>query len=715
MKKVLAFLFPVMILFFGCSGSTGTVKKQEIKSSINIPGLDTIKAGKFDSGRMWTFEYPPTEYFKEEYGFTPTPGWLDSVRLAALRFATYCSASFVSEDGLIMTNDHCARESAQHVSKGEESLSDSGFYAPTLKDERKVPEVFVDQLVLIRDVTDEINKQTENITDINARTQRETEITKEIIEREEKATGLVIAITPLYNGGRYSLYGYKRYKDVRLVFTPESQLGFFGGDYDNFTYPRYNLDCSFFRVYDDSGNPLKVKNFFRWNINGTKDGDPVFVVGNPGSTSRLNTVAQLEYDRDYRYPAVLRFYKNMINVYNGLMEQFPEKRSEYMVELLKYTNSEKVFEGTLKYLNDPVLMQKKRDFEKNFRSAVNSNPVLKSKYADLWDNIAEIKTKMSQMDKKSLSSANDPMITPEYVFAAQELLNIADELKLPEDQRSENYQGEKLDSLIDSIYPGNFEKDQQDSILIDYISTLYSSYGKDDPVVKKFTGGKSPKDAAEYILSKSEIIGTEQVKALVRKGPDAILNSSDPFIRFEIEEEKRETENDAEYSQLSEQEAVYNKLLGKALFEVYGTSIPPDATFTLRISDGVIKGYPYNGTIAPPYTTFYGMYDRYYSFDGEMPWDLPGKWKNIPSDFNLKTPFNFLSTSDIVGGNSGSPVLNKNGEVIGLAFDGNIESLSADFIYTTETNRMIGVDVRGMVEALKKIYKADRLVNELTR
>lgn len=714
MRYFLTCIVPVVLIIAGCASTDISRKPDTSIPPAKSLGLDTIKAGKFDTGKMWTFEYPPIEYFKEEYGFTPSKGWLDSLRLGALRFATYCSASFVSEDGLIMTNDHCARESTSEVSQGEETLGDSGFFAATFKDERKVPDLFVDQLVLIRDVTNEITLATENISDYNLRTQKEAEIMDTITEREQKATGLSVAVVSLFNGGRYSLYGYKRYTDVRLVFVPEGQLGFFGGDYDNFTYPRYNLDCSFFRVYDDNGKPINSKNYFKLDTLGAEDGDPVFVVGNPGTTTRLNTVAQLEYARDYQYPELIKFYKNMINVFTGLIEKFPEK-DNYKVELLKYTNSEKTLTGYLNGLLDPKLMQRKRDFEKSFRVSVNKDANLKSKYGDIWDKISDIRKRLAEINNNSVSGVMEPSGTPEYVYVAQEVLNIADEISLPESERSETYKGAKLDSLIEVLYPDDFDKEENRKELVEYIKTLYERPGKDDPVVYNFTKGRSPEEAADFILFESKITDEEKVKALIRKGPEAIVTSDDPFIRFELEEGKRQTDIQAESNNLASEEEKYNKLLGKALYEVYGTSIPPDATFTLRLADGIIKGFPYNGTIAPPFTTFYGLYDRYYSFDKQMPWALPGKWENPPADFDLSTPFNFVTTNDIIGGSSGSPVLNINGKLVGLAFDGNMESLPGDFIYTTETNRMLGLDVRGMLEALSKIYKADRLVNELKR
>jgi len=310
----LSFLFLFYVI--GCSPSFETTSN--ISDSYSWINLDTIKAGKFDTGKMWTFEYPPIDYFHSEYNFTPTNDWFDHIRMSALRFATYCSASFVSEDGLVMTNNHCARESIVQVQQEGEDLNGTGFFAQSIDEERKVPGLFVDQLVLIKDVTDEINSAAGTGTDEEKAVKLDS-IINEIESRETETTGLTISITPLYNGGKYSLYGYKRYNDVRLVFTPESQLGFFGGDPDNFTYPRYNLDCSFFRVYDEDGKPLKIENYLKWNPDGAAIGEAVFVVGNPGSTNRLQSVAQLKFYRDYLYPRVLDLLQGLIDRHLQLM------------------------------------------------------------------------------------------------------------------------------------------------------------------------------------------------------------------------------------------------------------------------------------------------------------------------------------------------------------------------------------------------------------
>ncbi|MFN3694063.1 MAG: S46 family peptidase, partial [Ignavibacterium sp.] len=391
------FLFVAIALFATSCASVSTEAQNTSATSIQSSdwmNLDTVKAGPFDTGKMWTFEYPPIDYFEKEYGFRPSKEWFDHVRMSALRFANYCSASFVSEDGLVMTNHHCARQSVTQVTRDGEDLHANGFIAESLEDERPVPGLYVDQLVLIKDVTDEVMAAVDLAKTDEERVQLEDDIIKTIEDREAKATGLEIAVTKLYNGGKYSLYGYKRYKDVRLVFAPEDQLGFFGGDPDNFTYPRYNLDCSFFRVYDENGQPLKTEHFFKWSPAGAEAGEAVFVVGNPGNTDRLNTVAQLEFMRDIQYPRTLELLSSLIDLYKNMLKENPERKLQLQDMIFSFENSQKAFNGILKGLRDPILMKRKVDFEETFKSKVKSNPDLNKKYGDLWDKIANIRKEL---------------------------------------------------------------------------------------------------------------------------------------------------------------------------------------------------------------------------------------------------------------------------------------------------------------------------------
>jgi hypothetical protein len=675
--------------------------------------LDTVKAGKYDTGKMWTFEYPPLEYFKATYNFQPDQAWLEHVRMSALRFANYCSASFVSEDGLVMTNHHCARQSITQVAKEGEDLHETGFIAKTLQDERPVPGLYVDQMVLFKDVTDEVIDSINRAKTDEERAQFEQDVIKKIEDREAKATGLEVFITPLYNGGKYSLYGYKRYTDVRLVLAPEDQMGFFGGDPDNFTYPRFNLDFSFFRVYDQNGKPLKTENYFKWSEKGASVGEPVFVVGNPGNTDRLNTVAQLEYARDIQYPRTISLLTTLSDLYKDMLKKDPSRKAELEDRIFGFDNSIKAITGMLDGLRDPVLMQRKKDFEKTFRASVDADPKLKEKYGDLWDKIADIRKQLSEISNKNFALSMNRFTTPRYFTIADEVIDIAKNLKLPENERNELYVGEELNNTLESMFPKNFDYNMNNVLLAQKIDDLQKYFGEDDPLVKKFTGGKKGADAVKYVLDNSKITNLEDVKALLAKDPDEVLNSDDPFIYFMLNSKDRADEYSKKVKELTSIESSYSQELGVALFDVYGTSIPPDATFTLRLADGVVAGYPYNGTIAQPFTTFYGMYDRYNGQGKQFPWSLPERWATPPAGLDLSTPFNFVSTNDIIGGNSGSPVINEKAEIVGIAFDGNIQSLPGSFIFRTEQNRTVSVHSLGMWEAIDKVYKLKRLSDEL--
>lgn len=712
------FTFVLMLVYFaGCAASTQIEQEVKIvKSGDDIYSwinLDTVKAGRFDTGKMWTFEFPPTDYFKEEYNFTPTEDWYNHVRMAALRFANYCSASFVSEDGLVMTNHHCGRSSITDVTREGEDLHETGFFSATLEDERPVPGLYVDQLVLIKDVTDEIQKAIdEGKTEEEKINNRKNKIS-EIQKAYKEDTGLEVSVTTLFNGGKYSLYGYKRYNDVRLVFAPETQLGFFGGDPDNFTYPRYNLDATFFRVYDEEGKPLKTEHYYKWSPNGAVAGEPVFIVGSPGRTNRLNTVAQLEYQRDIQYPTTMAMLNALVQIYSEIIKEQPERAYELQDNLFGFANSQKAYNGILKGLRDPILMQKKRDFEKNFKEAVLSNPELKAKYSDPWGNIAATRNEVRKYAKENAAYGMNPLATSAYFFTAKKIVDIANNLKLPEAEQKAEYKNGGIDTVIASLVGQKTDELLRDKLLMFNLQFFADLLGANHPVVVKMTGGKKGKAAFDYCLSKSVVTSTEKTLALFKKGPDAVLSSDDPFIYYVVNTQEKGKELSKKIREITTKESDYVQQLGRAVFDVYGTSIPPDATFTLRLADGVVKGFEYNGTTAPVMTTFYGLYDRYYSHNKEYPWNLPEKWLNPPAEFELHTPFNFVSTNDIIGGNSGSPVINKNAEVVGLVFDGNIESLPGQFIFDTEFNRSVSVHSAGMIEAIQDLYKVKRISEEL--
>lgn len=702
-KMSLAMFLTFSLFLVGCSTQQTTVKPETSQSYINY---DTVKAGRFDNGKMWTFDFPPTDYFAQTYHFNPTKEWFEKARLAALRLPN-CTASFVSEDGLVMTNHHCARGSLERVQKEGEELVEKGFYAPTLADERKAP-VWVDQLVVIEDVTKEVQAAYDSGTTDSAKTANRMEKFREIQEKyyeKFKATSkdsMYFQIYSFYNGGRYSLYGFKRYTDVRLVFAPEEQIAFFGGDPDNFTYPRYDYDCSFFRVYED-GKPLKTANFFRLSKEAPKEGEAVFVIGNPGRTSRLLAFSQLETLRDIQYPNVLSYLKSRMDAMTAYVAKHPEEKLKYMNQIFGVSNSIKAVTGYLSGLRDPYLMAKKKDFEKKFHDAVLGNPELKTKYGDPWKQISTYEAEQRKLYDEIIPFSYNGR--SQYLSLAARLVDHA--LGVPEPAFRGRGESRGL------AFPSNFVPEIEQRLLADQLTFMKSYLGNSNEAFNKLLAGRTPEQAAAELAASAATGSKEKFDALAEAKPEEILKSTDPLIAFVAATQPHVLELRAKSAAISRDESANVQELGRAMYEVYGTSIPPDATFSLRIADGVVKGYAYNGTLAPPMTTFYGMYNRYYSFGKKDPWDLPARWVNPPADFNLSTPLDFVSTNDIIGGNSGSPVVTTDLNVIGLIFDGNIESLPGDIIYDPTTNRSVSVSTAGLLEGLEKIYKADRLAKEL--
>lgn len=700
----LLIVISTFVFLAGCSSSKEFQYQKQ-------PGYENVKAGKFDNGKMWTFDFPPVQYFSSEYNFTPTKEWLDNARLAALRLPG-CSASFVSEDGLVMTNHHCVRDALDKVNQEGENLPENGFFARTLEEERKVPGLWIDQLVLIEDVTEQVKSAFESGKTDEEKIQKRQAKIRELEKEYSNKTGLVCNVITFFNGGKYSIYGYKRYTDVRLVFAPETQVAYYGGDYDNFTYPRYDVDFAFYRVYEND-KPLKTKNYFKWNKDGAKEGEVIFVIGNPGRTSRLYTVAQLEFLRDYSYPYTIDLLKSLTNIYSDYLKANPDKKLKYQSMLFGFSNSLKAYTGYHGGLKDPYLMSKKIDFEQNFRKSINANPTLRTKYGKLWDEIAQIqKEKAKYFYKVNALNFKGGGGKSIYFQLADNLVEFANQMKLPEDKRAPRYKSNVLDSTKANFFPKGIEFEIQNAILEFQLKNLVNSFKNELTPLNELLGGKEPEFAAKELVAKTILTNENAVMELLNE-PDKIQNSNDPFIKFVLSTKDLANKLSNKYQELQAKEQAKVQPLGNALYDIYGTSIPPDATFTLRISDGVVKGYEYNGTIAPPMTTFYGMYNRYYSFKGYIDWDLPERWKNPPTEFDLSTPINFVSTADIIGGNSGSPLVNKNLEVVGLAFDGNIESLPGNFIFDDTKNRTVAVHTAGITEALEDIYKATRLVNEL--
>ncbi|MBD2754627.1 S46 family peptidase [Spirosoma validum] len=673
---------------------------------------DTTKGGPLDLGKMWTFDNPPTAYFKKTYNFTADEKWFEEARLASLRFADYCSASFVSANGLVMTNHHCARESGTGITRKGEDLNATGFFAKTAAEERKVVGLFVDQLVKIEDVTKRVQDAmvgsgSDQAKTDEARLQAREQVFSAIKQEygtKEGWKGLELQTITFYNGGRYAIYGFKRYTDVRLVFMPELQLGFYGGDYDNFTYPRYALDCSFFRVYDN-GKPLQTTHFFKFNPNGVRDGEPIFVIGNPGHTERLKTVAELEFDRDLQTPATIQLLRNRADALQAYNET--AKNDSILNEIFSYENSLKAYGGQLAGLRDVSLMDRKAVFENQFKAAAKAKN-LPADQLKTWDEIATSIAQLRSVFKDANYLAPSERTTGELLAFANIITQYGELLvSRPQD-------AERARSMVETPNVKNMALEE--AYLAAHLTEAQANLGNDDPYVKAALTGsggasRTPKEAAAYLIKNTKLKDPAFISELITR-PGAVASSNDPLLALARIGFPRYVAAARQARQLVQRQEVLRGQLGRMLYDVYGTAVPPDATFSLRINDGVVKSYDYNGTKAPILTTFAGLYDRNYSFADKAPWNLPTRWKNPPMEL-LKQPMCFISTNDIIGGNSGSPMINKNREAVGLAFDGNMESLPGEFIFVPDANRTISVHTGGIIAAMRYIYKADRLINEL--
>jgi hypothetical protein len=658
-------------------------------------------------GTMWTFDAPPLEYWKTRYGFEANQSWLDHLRLSAIRLPG-CSSSFVSEDGLVMTNHHCARACIDAVSTPEHDYLQTGFVAGTREGELRCPGLYVDQLVSIEDVTAKVRAGVTARTDADQVAQRDAAI--ESLRSACEASGERCQVVAFYNGGMYSLYRYHRYDDLRLVMAPELETAFYGGDYDNFTYPRYDLDVSFLRVYQDD-RPFHPEHYLSWSQAGAADGEPVFVVGNPGSTGRLLTLAQMEYLRDVDYPARLADYQRRLDVLHALSEKSPEAARANENAIFGIENSKKAVRGYLDGLLDASIMTRKEAFERDFRTRIEADPVLAQRFGNPWDAIADAQLELATFATQARHYA---MNGSTLLGHAVNLVRVARQAALPEAQRLPAFQGEGLDRarralLRDQPIDAEAERMQ----LASWLTAARDALGADDTLVRALLKGRTPEAAAAALVAASELKDAGARASLVEGGVAAVDGCADPMVQAVREVEPVANGYVRRVAQLNAVVSAQSEKLGQAIFAAYGTALPPDATFTLRISDGVVKGFPMNGTIAPYKTSFYGLFARAAEFDDKAPFKVPARWRAHEHDLDLDTPFDFVSTADIIGGNSGSPVVNRAGEVVGLVFDGNIEMLPNRFIFTDEVSRCVSVHSMALTEALRRVYDAAHIADEL--
>jgi len=654
------------------------------------------EAGPHDFGKMWTFENPPKDWFAEQYDFEPGDEWFDDVRKASLKFASWCSGSFVSPNGLIMTNHHCSRGVSLRIEKEGEDFTNNGFYAKNQEDERKVEGLFVDQLIYAIDISDEIS---EIMTNSNGSISEKAAIDKVKQKYSTKPMwkDLRVELVQYYSGAKHSLYAYKRYDDIRLVLVPEVKIGFYGGEEDNFTFPRYNLDFTFWRAYDKSGQPVNSSaNYFPFNPNGPSENDPVFVIGNPARTERYKTVAQLDFDRDYRFPMLYKFISNRQKLMKEEYEKNPDP--QLLGTIFNFGNSLKVFKGILGGLNNEKLYNRKVEMENYLKSQAESD-----------NNWTKIETEIKTLEQHAWAFN---LLGPSP-FRGKSIL-LAHSLQKYEDQLRNGAEDKELETTrkeIKGFFNGlGSERDKRN--LTQTIEDLQSFIPDDNDQLEKLMKGKSASEYVDHLTAKSKFFKEKKREKLLTMKAKKFIKKKDPFLVFSREMIGAYNKASIAFQKSNPEISDGQKGIAGIAFDVYGEKLPPDATFTLRISDGRVNGYDYNGTRAPFQTTFFGLYDRYYSHVDKESWELPEKWLNPSLDL-LKTPINFVSTNDIIGGNSGSPIINKDKEVVGLIFDGNIESLPGNFIFDEKANRSVSVHAGGILAALQYVYEAKRISMEL--
>lgn len=660
---------------------------------------------------MWTLDNLPLQQLQERYQFTPAPEWLEKARLASVRFNDGGSGAFVSPSGLVITNHHVALGQLQKMSNEKKDYVKDGFFARRPAEEQSCPDLELNVLVSTENVTTRVLAAIDSkASDAAQNLQRKAEISR--IEKESfEKTKLRSDVVELYSGGQYQLYRYQKYTDVRLVMAAEVQAAFFGGDYDNFVFPRHDLDMAFFRAYED-GKPLKSPAYFRWSQDGAKDGELVFVSGHPGSTDRLMTIRQLEFKRDLELPTRLEKYARRRTALKEYAARGPEAERRSRNRIFGWENGTKAITGELAGLKDAGLMAAKKAEEDSLRAAVAARPEL-AFAAPSWDRLAAAQEKVAARFKDlHYRSAGDSKLAG----IAQRIVLYVDEIAKPNDKRYEEFRDSNLGSLRFQLFsPAPVYPDMEEVLLALHLQESLDQLGADHPYVKAALGGKDPQARARELVSGTGLADPELRRKLASGGRKAVTASTDPLIAWArgLDGPYRELRKWSE-DEVESVETLEGNRLAKARFAVLGTSTYPDATFTLRLSYGKAAGYEEGTTRVPYKTTFHGLYDRAASFDNQPPFDLSPLEAARKGDVDLATPLNFVTTNDIIGGNSGSPVFNRQGEYVGLIFDGNIPSLVGRFSYSEERNRAVAVHSAGILEALRKIYRMYSLADELT-
>lgn len=674
---------------------------------------------RFADEGMWTFDNPPLKHWKERYGFEPSQSWMDHVRLSVVRLSEAsgggATGSFVSADGLIFTNQHVGAGQVAKLSTAGRNLTKDGFYARTQAEELKCPDFEANVLVSYEDVTSRVQGAVKaGASEKDAATQRKSLMAA--IEREESAkTGLKCEVVTLYNGGEYWLYRFKRYTDLRLVFAPEEQIAYFGGDYDNFTYPRHDLDISFFRAYEN-GQPAKIEHYLKWAEKEVADNEFVIVPGFPGSTARLLTVAQLRYHRDFGNPLQMQVWTSRSAALKEYSRLGEEQRRQAAQSIRSLENSIKRLIGQQAGLENSRIFKKKEDEEAALRKAVAAKPEWQREYGQGWTQIESAYSTLPAMAKR-IAFAN--LTASRLGTLASNFVRYADEVRKPNDQRYEEFRDNRLESLkVNLLSTAPIYPEMESAVLTAWLEQALKVLGKDDPFIRATIGNSTPAEVVKKLIGNSRLKDVAFRKGLLEGGPEAISQSNDPLIELarKIEPIIRELRAWNE-EKIQSVEASAGEKIAKARFAVYGKSVYPDANFNLRITYGKVAGYEEDTTLVPFKTTFYGLYDRALGFGEKTPYDLPPRWREAKNKLELSTPLNFVYTADTIGGCSGSPVITRNGEIVGINFDSNLQKLPNRYLYVDEDegSRAVGVHTSAIIEALRKLYEAEDLVKEIKR
>jgi hypothetical protein len=660
---------------------------------------------------MWTFDNFPSNLVGRTYGFTPSQQWLDHVRAASLRIAGGCSASFISPHGLVMTNRHCVAGCVQELSTQQTNFVETGFIAQTAADERQCPAFELDQLLQITNVTAQVRSALRGKTGDAANAALHAEEAK-LQEGCGSDPSTRCDVVSLYHGGIYDVYRYRRYTDVRLVFAPEFAIGFFGGDPANFNFPRYDYDIGLLRAYEN-GQPLASTEYLRWSPNGSKAGDLVFVSGNPGASNRELTVSQLAFERDVYYPPVLP----EIAEYRGQLEQFstqgPEQAREANELLLFVPNAYKALYGRDQALLDPTFFARRERDEQRLRALVAANPKWAAAYGSAWNDIARIQIVRARLFPRYHALDGGDLFNDALLGYALTLVRAAAERMKPNGERLPEFTDQSLVAVRQRLSaPVPVYKDLEELKLAYAFTMIRRDLGTDDPFVRKLLGTESPEQLAHRLVSGTQLYDPQVRVHLYDGGEAAIAASTDPLIRLAVslDPDLRAVRKEYEAQVDAPTRAAADKIAA-VRFAVYGTRIDPDATFTARLSYGTVKGFTdAQGRFVEPFTTIGGLFEN---ATGAPPYALPQSWLSAKPALDMSTPMNFVTTNDIIGGNSGSPVVNTSAEIVGLVFDGNIFSLGGEYGYDPSTNRSVAVDSRALLEGLRTVYHFDRIVAEI--